>query len=63
MIYTLIANNEGDLLLGTNLGLAKIRVNEVGQIVRINNFNSKNGFSGLETNMRSQFKDEEGSIF
>lgn len=63
LIYTLIANNDGDLLIGTNFGLAKVKVSEEGKIVYINNYNSKNGFTGLETNMRAQFKDEEGDIY
>ncbi|MEO8516717.1 MAG: PAS domain S-box protein [Flavobacterium sp.] len=63
LIYTLIANNEGDLLIGTNLGLAKVKVDNEAKIVSINNYNSKNGFTGLETNMRAQFKDEDGDIY
>ncbi|SHI89512.1 PAS domain S-box protein [Flavobacterium terrae] len=63
LIYTLIANNEGDLLIGTNFGLAKVKVNEEGKIININNYNSKNGFTGLETNMRAQYKDEYGDIY
>ena len=63
LIYTLITNSEGNLLIGTNLGLAKLKVNLKGEIVTIENFNSKNGFDGLETNMRSQFKDYKGNVY
>lgn len=63
LIYTFIADNEGNLLLGTNFGLTKIKVNEKGQFISITNYNSKNGFTGLETNMRAQFKDSNGDIF
>ncbi len=63
LIYTLIANNEGDLLIGTNFGLAKVKVNREGKLVNINNYNSKNGFTGLETNMRAQYKDKDGNIY
>ncbi len=63
LIYTLIANNEGDLLIGTNFGLAKVKIDGEGKIIYINNYNSKNGFTGLETNMRAQYKDEEGDIY
>ncbi len=63
LFYTLIANNGGDLLIGTNLGLAKAKVNQKGEIESIVNYNSKNGFKGLETNMRAQFKDQDGSIY
>ena len=63
LIYTLIADNEGNILVGTNLGLAKIKVNKEGKLQSVTNYNSKNGFSGLETNMRAQFKDEKGNVF
>ncbi|MGH2667228.1 PAS domain S-box protein [Flavobacterium sp.] len=63
LFYTLIANEEGDLLIGSNLGVAKAKVTAEGKILNIINYNSKNGFSGLETNMRAQFKDDEGNIY
>jgi PAS domain S-box-containing protein len=64
LIYTLIGNNEEEILLGSNLGIAKIKVNKDADIESINNFNSKNGFSGLETNYKAQFKEEEtGNVY
>lgn len=63
LIYTLITNTEGNLLIGTNLGLAKIKINQSGELVNIENYNSKNGFDGLETNMRAQFKDYKGNVY
>lgn len=64
LIYTLIGNNENELLVGSNLGIAKIKVNQNADIESIDNYNSNNGFSGLETNYRSQFKDlKTGNIY
>ncbi len=62
-IYTLIANNDDYVYLGTNLGLAKIKVNNEAKIISIENYNSKNGFNGRETNFRAQCKDENGNIY
>ena len=63
LISTLIAGKDGFIYLGTNLGLAKIQVNKKAQIVNIQNYNSKNGFYGRETNLRAQFRDERGNVF
>ncbi len=62
-INTLVANNDGEIYIGTNLGLSKIKVNPSGKIVDINNYDSKSEFRGLNTNMRSQFKDNEGNVY
>jgi PAS domain S-box-containing protein len=63
LINTLIANNDGYIYLGTNLGLSKLKITKKAFIVAIENFNSNNGFSGGETNNRSQYKDNKGSVF
>ncbi|WP_395076096.1 PAS domain S-box protein [Flavobacterium sp.] len=60
LIYTLIGNNENEILLGSNLGIAKIKVNKNAEIESIDNFNPKNGFTGLETNYNAQFKEVDG---
>ncbi|MET0759821.1 MAG: PAS domain S-box protein, partial [Flavobacterium sp.] len=62
LIYTFISDKFGNLLIGSNLGIDKVQVNEKGQIISIKNYNSKNGFKGLETNMRAQFLDDKGDI-
>ncbi|RTY94955.1 PAS domain S-box protein [Flavobacterium sp. GT3R68] len=63
LVYTLISDKNGNLLIGTNLGIDKVKINKNGEITAIKNFNSKNGFKGLETNMRAQFIDDDGDIF
>jgi PAS domain S-box-containing protein len=63
LIYTLIADKKGYLWIGSNLGLDKIKVNAKGEIVSVKNFNFKNGFRGLETNVRAQTIDADGNIY
>lgn len=63
LISTLIAGKDSFIYLGTNLGLTKIQVNKKAQIVTIQNYNSKNGFYGRETNLRAQCRDEKGNVF
>jgi PAS domain S-box-containing protein len=63
VLYTLIADKFGNIWAGSNLGLDKISVNDKGEIVSVKNYNSKNGFKGLETNTRAQIIDNEGNIY
>jgi PAS domain S-box-containing protein len=63
LIYTLIADKKGFVWCGSNLGMDRIEPNRYGEIISIKNFNSKNGFKGLETNMRSQFRDNDGNLY
>jgi PAS domain S-box-containing protein len=63
LIYTLTADQNGCVWAGHNLGIDKIEVNKSGNINSIKNFNSFNGFKGLETNMRSQFIDDDGDFY
>lgn len=63
VIYTLIADKFGNVWAGSNLGLDRISVNNKGDIVSVKNYNSNNGFKGLETNTRAQFIDQQGDIY
>lgn len=63
LIFTLLADKNANLYLGTNLGVDKVTVNASGKIVKIHNYNSNNGFGGLETNTRAQTTDEFGNLF
>ncbi len=63
LIYTLLADKNGNLWSGSNLGIDKIEVNEKSEIISVKNYNSKNGFKGLETNTRAQFIDDEGNLY
>lgn len=61
--YTLSADKKGNVYLGTNFGIDKLTVTNEGNITKIFNYNGKNGFKGLELNIRSQCKDIEGGFY
>lgn len=62
LLYTLIADKNGAIYLGSNLGFDKINVDQKGTILNIKNYNSKNGFDGLETNLGAQAIDKDGNV-
>lgn len=63
LIYTLSADKNANIYLGTNLGIDKVTITSEGKITKIYNYNADNGFEGLETNSRAQTTDEFGNIF
>ncbi len=56
LYYTMMADDFGNLYIGTNKGITCLKVNHKGEVVRKTIYNEKNNFLGYETNMRSQFK-------
>jgi PAS domain S-box-containing protein len=62
LIFTLIAGKKGVIYVGSNLGFDKVKIDKTGAILEIKNYNSKNGFNGLETNLRAQTTDKDGNI-
>jgi PAS domain S-box-containing protein len=62
LFYTLNSDNFGNLLIGTNEGFSKIKINEMGRVLGSVHYNTSNGFEGFETHMRSNFKDYDGNI-
>ncbi len=58
LFYTLSSDKLGNLILGTNLGIHILKMNQNGEVVHHKNYNEKNGFRGYETNMRAVFQDE-----
>jgi PAS domain S-box-containing protein len=63
LIYTLVADNNGNLIVGSNKGITVISLNENSLPNVAQNFNADNGFGGYETHMRSDYKNEEGHIY
>lgn len=63
LIFTLSSDKKSNIYLGSNLGIDKLEVTETGDLLSIDNFNSKNGFKGLETNLRAQTTDLDGTFF
>ncbi|MGX7667486.1 PAS domain S-box protein [Flavobacterium pedocola] len=62
-IYTLSADKNSNIFIGSNLGIDKVTVTKEGKITNIYNYDSENGFKGLETNVRAQTTDEYGNLF
>lgn len=64
LIYTLNADRQGNLLVGSNLGITVIEVNESGEALTSMTFDKDNGFNGYETHMRVSYENpEDGSVF
>ncbi|CAM3508404.1 Signal transduction histidine kinase [Flavobacterium saliperosum S13] len=63
LIFTLSSDKNANLYVGTNLGIDKVTVTAAGKIVKIHNYDSDNGFGGLETNARAETTDEYGNLF
>lgn len=62
LVYTLCSGLKGHIFVGSNLGFDKIMVSANGEILDVKNFNSKNGFKGMETNIGAQVVDNDGNI-
>lgn len=60
LLYTLQSDEFGNLFLGTNKGIFRITVDRTGEIKHFQLYNKRNGFDGLETNMRAQFTFTDG---
>ncbi|HIP31665.1 MAG TPA: PAS domain S-box protein, partial [Crocinitomicaceae bacterium] len=56
LFYTLIADNIGNLIVGTNKGLTIFKLDSNANILSHKVYDEKTNFLGYETNMRSQFK-------
>lgn len=56
LFYTLNSDKHGKLFIGTNKGINAIQLNEKGEVLSQNNYSSKTGFEGYETNMRASFQ-------
>lgn len=56
LFYTLIADDLGNIIVGTNKGLTIFKVDKDANIVSKNIYNEETNFLGYETHMRSQFK-------
>jgi len=56
LFYTLIADDIGNIIIGTNKGLTIFKINEKAEIVNRKTYDEETNFLGYETHMRSQFK-------
>lgn len=63
LIYSLIFDDQENLMVGTERGIDRISFHENGEILLVKNYNKADGFFGIETNQGAVFKDEDGSIW
>lgn len=63
LIYSLIFDDQENLLVGTERGIDRISFHENGEILLVKNYNKADGFFGVETNQGAVFKDKDGSIW
>jgi PAS domain S-box-containing protein len=56
LFYNLLSDDYGNLIVGTNKGITKLKIDENGRVKNSYHYNHFNGFEGYETHMRSNFK-------
>lgn len=62
-IYSLICDDNGKIIVGTEQGIDHISFNENGQITRVKYYGKLDGFLGVETCQNSIFNDNDGAIW
>jgi two-component sensor histidine kinase/ligand-binding sensor domain-containing protein len=63
VIYLLHSDKQGNVWVGTNNGIDKISLDSYGQIKRIKNYKSKQGFKGIECNSRAIYEDKKNNLW
>ena len=63
VIYLMHGDKKGNLWIGTNNGIDRIKFDSYGQINRIKNYKSKQGFKGVECNSRAIFEDNKNNLW
>lgn len=61
-IYNIVADNDGNVWVGTGFGIHKISLNEEGEPV-INFYGKAQGIMGMESNINAVLKQPDGSIW
>jgi ligand-binding sensor domain-containing protein/two-component sensor histidine kinase len=63
VIYFMHGDKKGNIWIGTNNGIDKVSFDSYGQINRIKNYKSKQGFKGVECNSRAIFEDKKNNLW
>ncbi len=63
IIYLMHNDKKGNLWIGTNNGIDRVKFDSYGQISRIKNYKSKQGFKGVECNSRAIFEDNKNNLW
>jgi ligand-binding sensor domain-containing protein/serine phosphatase RsbU (regulator of sigma subunit) len=62
-IHMLLFEDNLTLIAGTNKGFDKISLDATGKILKVQNYNATDGFTGLECNDNAIYKDKKGAIW
>ena len=62
-IVSLVFQNDSVLLVGTNMGFDKLVLDKKGEVICVKNYYKSNGFIGMENNLNSIHKDNNGNIW
>ncbi len=62
-VYSVIADDDGNIWAGTQSGVDKITINDQGEIESITNYDKYDGFTGIEPNGMTNYKDSEGNLW
>jgi two-component sensor histidine kinase/ligand-binding sensor domain-containing protein len=62
-IYLVQFDKDGDLWVGTNKGVDRLKTDSKGRIVSIKNFGLNEGFRGIECNSRASICDHNGRLW
>lgn len=63
LIYNLIFDDEGNLIVGMERGVDKLFLTGDNQVKRIKNYGKTEGFKNIQTTHNAVYKDEEGNIW
>jgi two-component sensor histidine kinase/ligand-binding sensor domain-containing protein len=63
IIYLMYSDSKGYLWIGTNNGINRITFDSYGEISRVKNYKSKQGFKGVECNSRAIFEDRKNNLW
>jgi ligand-binding sensor domain-containing protein len=63
LLYSITIDPQGNLWLGTQNGLAKASIDEMGNVGELSNYGSADGLSELEMNGHSAFTDSKGNVW
>ncbi|TAJ13304.1 hypothetical protein DMA11_09680 [Marinilabiliaceae bacterium JC017] len=62
-IYSVIADQEGDIWAGTQNGVDKLTIETNGEVTSIVNYDRYDGFVGIENNSACNFMDQNGKLW
>lgn len=63
VLYSVVADDEGNLWLGTQNGINQLILNDKSDIIGVRHFDKNDGFLTNETNGTAVYKDYDGSIW